>query len=96
MKKENFLSVVLKINISRYARKFIQSNWLNPVQLNLMYHSLQNTFQTILATDAVNSFSIFYYNNIEWTFGSLSSFISAQVNTKLLNSLLIPSYSKNK
>ncbi|XP_028415613.1 sushi domain-containing protein 2-like [Dendronephthya gigantea] len=35
--------------------------------------NLRNTFQTILATDGVNSFAIFYYNKIEWTFGLHSS-----------------------
>ncbi|XP_028415602.1 sushi domain-containing protein 2-like isoform X2 [Dendronephthya gigantea] len=33
------------------------------------HNSLFNTFQAILATDGVSSFSIFYYNKIEWTFG---------------------------
>ena len=59
-------------------------NKFNPVQLNSMYYSLQNTFQAILATDAINSFSIFYYQNIEWTFGKASNFTSAQVDNKLL------------
>ncbi|XP_046863081.1 protein mesh-like isoform X2 [Xenia sp. Carnegie-2017] len=37
-----------------------------------------NSFQVILATDGINSFSIFYYNKIKWTYGSESDEIPAQ------------------
>ncbi|XP_028416696.1 uncharacterized protein LOC114540886 [Dendronephthya gigantea] len=53
--------------------------WLNVAQYG-GGSTLRNTFQTILATDGVNSFAIFYYNKIEWTFGlhSNTKGISAQ------------------
>ncbi|XP_028417110.1 sushi domain-containing protein 2-like [Dendronephthya gigantea] len=50
--------------------------WLNVARYGS--RALRNTFQTILATDGVSSFSIFYYNKIEWTFGTFSNSIPAQ------------------
>jgi hypothetical protein len=35
-------------------------------------NKLQDTFQSVLASDGVHSFAIFYYNNITWTTGTSS------------------------
>ncbi|XP_028410519.1 sushi domain-containing protein 2-like isoform X2 [Dendronephthya gigantea] len=51
--------------------------WLNVARFGGP-SSPNNTFQTILATDGVSSFSIFLYNKITWTFGSASDNTAAQ------------------
>ena len=49
-----------------------------------LFLSQNNTFQAVIATDGVNSFSIFNYNKIEWTYGTASN-IPAQVRDQLEN-----------
>ena len=62
----------------RFTAKWVMIvTWLNVARYG-GNASLLNTFQTILVTDGLYSFSIFYYNKVEWTFGTESSGIPAQ------------------
>ncbi len=51
-----------------------------------------NTFQAILITDGTQSYAIFHYGDITWTYGAASSRTPAQVT---IFSYQLPCYSKD-
>uniref|UniRef100_A0A914V6F4 Sushi, nidogen and EGF-like domain-containing protein 1 n=1 Tax=Plectus sambesii TaxID=2011161 RepID=A0A914V6F4_9BILA len=78
--RESFDTSVLRKAISEVASAFpdsqnVQLKWVYVITwFNVTFYpgtyNPRNTFQVALTTDGIQSFAIFYYNNITWTTGT--------------------------